>query len=134
MLKNLIIINKALKATVRKFKNCNISKSFWYGEANKEPYNIAFWIFFKNDSDLLLNSENGTTKEIEMFLFSRMLELGYPKMAFDENILIYDKIFVMVGDKKVKDASPIKRTTLLMFGSSETVKREYKGDYYLYTK
>ncbi len=129
-----MIIDKALKATVKKFKNCNISKSFWYGEANKPPYNIAFWIFFKHDSDLSLNSANGTTKNIELFLFSKLLELGYPKTAFDENVVNYDKIFVMVGDKKVRDTTPIKRTTLLAFGSSETVKREYKGDYHLYTK
>ena len=134
MFKNTMIINKAFKATVRKFKHCNISKYFWYGKANKVPYNIAFWIFFKYDSDLSLNSANGTTKDIELFLFSKMLELGYPKMAFEENMVNYDKLFVIVAGEKVRDTRPLKRTTLLMFGSSETVKRDYKGDYYLYTK
>ncbi len=41
MLKNLIIINKALKATVRKFNNCNINKFFWYGVFHRKFGNFG---------------------------------------------------------------------------------------------
>lgn len=134
LFKNHRIVIKALKETVKKFKSTNIGKTFWYGYPNKHPFNIAFWIFFKTDSELSNNINTGTTKEIEIYLFTKMIELGYPDIAFEKNEIIYDRQYVIIDGKKFKDLTPIKRTTVISFGSEETVDREFQGNYYNYTK
>ncbi len=121
--------------TVDKFQNqCHIGTYLWNGLPDTKPYHIGFWIFFEKDIDLDLNISSGMTKEIETFLFTTMQSLGYPKVAFEDNEMTYDKVFTMINGEKVRTPMTFKRKTSIAFCSDETVKRDYKGDYYLYTK
>lgn len=134
-LKRIRIINKALRNTVRKYRNqCKIGKSFWYGLPSFKPYVIGFWIFFKTDKDLELNSNNGKKDEIQSYLLKTMLEMGYPQIAFEENEITNNNVYTMINGEKVHTPQTYKNTTGVAFAFEETVKRDYDNNYYVFTK
>lgn len=133
-LKRLWIINKALRMTIRTFRSQQIGTRFWYGMPEKSPYNIGFWIFFKTDQRLHEAQQSGATEQIKTFLIDSMQKLGYPQLAFEPNTLIMDKVYQIVDGEKIKTPIHLDRTTCVTFASDETVKRDFHGNYYDYTR
>ena len=141
-IKNIFIANRSLRKTKRHFnkEKKTIGISFWYGYPTMEPYVLGFWIFFKTDEILNAAEKSNLTIQVKEHLFNKMKDMGYTKTAFENNYRSIDRskihfILEISDEEKEKHFNMIEHKTMgVNFGSEETVKRDYQGNYYNYTK
>ena len=93
------IIKKAVAKTIAAFANRTpkIYQHFFYGAFDIAPQNLVVWYLFETDAELEAAKSSGYCNELENATIRNLIDLGYPREAFEFTNMDTPNITFYVG-------------------------------------
>lgn len=131
------IIKKAVDKTVSAFvdRTPKIYQHFFYGAVDIGPHYLVIWYLFKTDAELEFAKSSGYCDELEKATIYNLINLGYPKEAFEITNMGAPNITFCGGTEEEQQNilhSLTYRKAMISFTSKEDIDNNANGDYYVY--
>ena len=131
------IIKKAVERTVSEFvdRTPKIFEHFFYGAFDMEPQYLVVWYLFETDAELEAAKSSGYCNELENATIRNLIDLGYPREAFEFTNMDTPNITFYVGTEAEQQnifRSLTHRKAMISFNTKEDIDNRANGDYHVY--
>lgn len=131
------IIKKAVKKTVAEFLDSTpkIYSHLFYGAVDIAPQNLVIWYLFETDAELECAKTTGFCDDLERTTIKNLIDLGYPKEAFEITDMGTPDITFCNGTKEEQDnilQLLTYRKASISFTTKEDIDNKADGNYYYY--
>ena len=131
------IIKKAVAKTIAAFadRTPKIYQHFFYGAVDIAPQYLVVWYLFESDTELETAKVSGYCDDLEKTTIHNLIDLGYPKEAFEVTNMGEPNITFCGGTDEEQQSilhSLNYRKAKVSFTTKEDIDRHTNVDYHLY--